>query len=124
MSLVNALLEQNYSVLYSSPFYLDNLVNTWDSMYSNSDLDPAPLPGFHGAEACMWGEHVDETNALSRVWPRAAALAEILWSGGWDEYPRIPNFNSDRLAAWRCRVRHRGVAAEPVLPSWCPLAPH
>ena len=31
----------------------------------------------------------------------AAALAEILWSGGWDEYPRIPNFNSDRLAAWR-----------------------
>ena len=72
----------------------------------------------------MWGEHVDETNAIARVWPRAAALGEALWSPNTTDYPRIPELNTERLAYWRCNIRARGVAAEPVAPGWCPLAPH
>lgn len=59
----------------------------------------------------MWGEHVDATNFMPRVWPRASALAERLWSAATvtDAVAAHP-----RLHEFRCKLTRRGIAAEPI----------
>lgn len=73
-----------------------------------------------GGEACMWGEVVDETNIQQRVWPRASATAEKLWSPS----PISINITetAQRLEEHTCRMRRRGIPAQPPNgPAFCIL---
>ena len=61
-----------------------------------------------GGEACMWQEYIDGSNVLNTVWPRAAAVAERLWS------PRRINDTraaEPRLAQFRFLLQERGIPA-------------
>lgn len=76
---------QGHRGLLSQPFYLDHSY-TAAQMYS---VDPQPASAglsnaeaklILGGEACMWGEMVSSETIDSRIWPRAAAVAERFWS--------------------------------------------
>ncbi|OLP79216.1 Beta-hexosaminidase subunit beta, partial [Symbiodinium microadriaticum] len=74
---------------------------------------PTTFPG----ETALWSELIDFTNLNCRAWPRAAAVAERLWS----EMPR--SFSSEeaeverRLTRHSSRLHRQGVALRPLTTS-------
>jgi hexosaminidase len=78
--------QQGYRGLLSSGYYLD-LMSPASAHYAVDPfadgvaaLSEAEKEKVLGGEACMWAEHVSPENLDSRIWPRAAAVAERLWS--------------------------------------------
>jgi len=83
-SLAHAAREGHDGIL-SSGYYLDHMVSAAqyykvDPIPPTSTLNATQRARILGGEACMWGEYVDAHNVDSRIWPRAAAIAERLWS--------------------------------------------
>ena len=70
-----------------------------------------------GGEASMWSEQVDPSVLDGRVWPRACAVAERLWS---PKEVRDLDEASIRLNKHRCRLNHEtGVSAGPIWAGFC-----
>ncbi|XP_072942396.1 beta-hexosaminidase subunit beta-like [Epargyreus clarus] len=124
-------LSAGHRVLFSSNWYLDYLSNEWSTFYK---YDPRQmvydymknetiLSNIVGGEACMWGEMVDDRNVISRVWPRASAIAETLWNSVLDRDRRViaaPAEAYNRLEEHACRMLRRGVDADPPSgPGFC-----
>lgn len=99
---------------------------TWQTMYTHRPWHSMALNAkkrslILGGEACLWTEQVDEMSLDTRLWPRAAAVAERLWSD--------PNLEMDfssvqedvytRLNTHRDRLVARGLEAEALWPKWC-----
>jgi len=78
--------KQGYRGILSHGYYLDLIWPTWrhyaiDPMTGpTADLTPDQRKLILGGEACMWSEHVSAETVDSRIWPRAAAIAERFWS--------------------------------------------
>jgi hexosaminidase len=77
---------QGYRGLLSSGYYLD-LMGSAASHYAvdpfadgAANLSDEEKQKILGGEACMWAEYVSPENVDSRIWPRAAAIGERLWS--------------------------------------------
>lgn len=103
-------------VLLSACWYLDHLSTggDWKKYY---DCEPTDFAGSEeqkalvkGGEACMWAEVVNENNIESRVWPRASAPAEILWSA---KNADTKDEAAKRLEEHTCRMNKRGIQAQP-----------
>ncbi|CAJ0602866.1 unnamed protein product [Cylicocyclus nassatus] len=72
-----------------------------------------------GGIAAIWGEMVDDTNIESRLWPRASAVAERLWSP--KENTKTAEEAWPRMHEQRCRMVARGFRFQPTNnPDFCP----
>lgn len=60
----------------------------------------------------------DETNSVSRVCPRAAAVSENLWALSDGTNPLLPQFAATRRAQWRCRMQAEPVQGGALSPDW------
>lgn len=63
----------------------------------------------------MWSELVDDTSVDTKIWPRAAAAAERLWSNPATDI----SATSARFYRHRERLIARGIKSEAVAPKWC-----
>lgn len=97
--------------LLSHGYYLDHMMPASfhyaaDPIPDASKLDEIQKRRVLGGEACMWTEFADQRTIDSRIWPRAGAVAERLWS------PREVNDVDDmyrRLAALDRRLDKLGL---------------
>ena len=115
---------KGYRGILSSGYYLDHLKPARYHYGMDpqggpaAGLDAAQAARILGGEACMWGELIDAETVDSRIWPRAAAIAERLWSprdvaDADDMYARLEV--ASRLLEWT-GVQHRAVSG-PMLDS-------
>ncbi|XP_051976226.1 beta-hexosaminidase subunit alpha-like isoform X1 [Xyrauchen texanus] len=112
-----------HRVLLSAPWYINHISygQDWRNSYA---VRPQHFSGTEeqkklviGGEVAMWGEYVDATNLNTRLWPRACAAAERLWSD--EEKTLNADLAFPRLEEFRCKLLRRGIQAEPLFVGHC-----
>ena len=111
--------QQGYRGLLSYGYYLDLMWPAWRHYATDPMADAAAFLApdekqrILGGEACMWSEYVSAENIDSRIWPRAAAIAERLWSP-----QQVQDVNSMylRMAASSARLDWLGLTHNSYYP--------
>lgn len=71
-----------------------------------------------GSEVCIWSELYTEEAISSRIWPRAAAMTDKLWS-------EVVETNltevQKRLNGFYKTIKERGISGAPITNQWCEL---
>ena len=101
----------------------------WQRIYDydfNLNLTDAQAAHVIGAEAPLWSEQVDDTVVSSKMWPRAAALAELVWSGNKDPATGLKRTTqlTQRILNFREYLVANGIQAAPLMPRYCLNHPH
>lgn len=91
----------------------------WQKVYNNRMEKVAGEEQYYkqilGAEAALWSEQADELTLDSRLWPRASALAERLWTNPQTEWRAAET----RMLTHREELVRNGIGAEALEPEWC-----
>lgn len=101
---------------------------TWQRIYDydfTTNLTAAEAKHVIGVTAPLWSEQVDDTVLSSKMWPRAAALAELSWSGNKNATgaKRTTEF-TQRILNFREYLVANGVDAAPLMSKYCLQHPH
>ncbi|KAF8991506.1 glycoside hydrolase family 20 protein [Hymenopellis radicata] len=95
---------------------------TWQRKYSfdpKAGLSEEQAALIVGGQQLLWSEQSSPPNLDTIVWPRAAASAEVFWTGaGGNVSDALP-----RLQEWAYRIGKRGISPIPLQPMWCALRP-
>jgi hexosaminidase len=122
-----------FGAILSAPFYLNyandpyitnadcNLEGDWCQYYLIEPLDfpgtPEQKAKVLGGEGCMWGEYSSYENVVGNTWPKAAVVAERLWSPV--SFRDVGDMRN-RLAPYTCELMRRGIRASVVTgPGYC-----
>ena len=101
---------------------------TWQRIYDydfTANLTETQKRHVLGAEAPLWSEQVDDVTISSGLWPRAAALAELVWSGNRDKNGQKRTTElTQRLLNFREYLVANGVMATALVSKYCLQHPH
>ncbi|KAG9246844.1 beta-N-acetylhexosaminidase [Calycina marina] len=101
---------------------------TWQRIYDydfTANLTAAEAEKVIGVTAPLWAEQVDDTVVSSKMWPRAAALAELSWSGNKDANGNKRTTElTQRIFNFREYLVANGIGAAPLAPKYCLQHPH
>ena len=101
---------------------------TWQRVYDYDftfNLTDAQKSLVQGAIAPLWSEQVDDVVISQKMWPRAAALGELVWSGNRDENGNKRTTElTQRILNFREYLVANGVQAAPLMPKYCLQHPH
>lgn len=115
--LLSTFTRSGHRALLSECWYLDRVQGggNWEKYYRCEPLDFSGTKKQKklvlGGEGCMWGEAVNDHNILPRIFPRASAIAERLWS---TQDTKDEKEAKRRLEEHVCRMNLRGVPAQPA----------
>ncbi|CAH1787941.1 unnamed protein product, partial [Owenia fusiformis] len=121
---ISRIAKKGYKIVLAAPWYLNYIAYGYREMWMKYyETEPLDFEGTDeekklviGGQACLWAEYVDGTNLLSRMWPRASAVGERLWSA---REVNDSNSAAFRLDQHRCRMVNRGIPAQPILNGYC-----
>jgi hexosaminidase len=101
---------------------------SWQRVYDydfTANLTSAEAAHVIGVTAPLWSEQVDDTVISSKMWPRAAALAELSWSGNKNAAgEKRTTEMTQRILNFREYLVANGVQAAPLMPKYCLKHPH
>jgi len=136
---IKELIEKDYKVIFSNydAWYFDCGYSSWvgegnnwcspykgwqvvyenspKKMYRSQGGNPARESLILGGEAAMWSEQVDGAAVIHKLWPRASALGERLWTDPESDWKQA----EIRFINHRNRLVERGVGADALQPEWC-----